>query len=146
MSQTRPENEVSTNAPPLGKWWCGGRGSADRKSVTPVQRVKEFSNEEVTVSNRKLFCLACREELSLKHSIACYHVKSKKHVDGKKLQLKEAKELDIAAALCKMDESQDLKGETLPTNQRVFRVKIVRAFLRAGVPLHKIDQFRELLE
>ena len=147
VSDQARKQKVSTNAPPLGKWRRGGRGSADPKSVTPAQRVEEFSNEEVTVSNGKLFCLACREELSLKRSIVCYHVKSKKHVDRKKkLQVKEAKERDIAAALCKMDESQHPKGETLPTNQTVFRVKIVRAFLRGGVPLCKIDQFRELLE
>ena len=139
--------KVSTNTPPLGKRRCGGRASADPKSVTPAQRAKEFSDEEVVVSNGKLFCLACREELSVKRSIVCYHIKSKKHTDGKKkLQLKEAKERDIADALCKRDEGQHPKGETLPTNQRVFRVKVVRTFLHSGVPLSKIDQFRDLLE
>ena len=129
VSDQARKRKVSTNAPPLGKRRCGGRGSVDPKSVTPAQRVREFSNEEVTVSNRKHFCLSCREELSLKRSIVCYHVKSKKHVDGKKkLQVKEAKERDIAAALCKMDESQHPKGETLPTNQRVFRVKLFVRF------------------
>ena len=38
------------------------------------------------------------------------------------------------------------KGETLPPSQQVFRVKVMKTFLRAGVPLNKISSFRNLLE
>ena len=34
----------------------------------------------------------------------------------------------------------------VPDNQRVYRVKVTRTFLSAGVPLNKIPLFRELLE
>ena len=37
-------------------------------------------------------------------------------------------------------------GETLPTEQRVFRVKVMSTFLKAGVPLNKLDIFRDLFE
>ena len=37
-------------------------------------------------------------------------------------------------------------GETLPDSTRVYRVKVVTAMLKAGVPLSKIDSFRDLLE
>ena len=37
-------------------------------------------------------------------------------------------------------------GETLPEDQRIYRVKVVKAFLRAAIPLNKIDNLRELLE
>ena len=37
-------------------------------------------------------------------------------------------------------------GETLPTEQRVYRVKVVKSFLIAGVPLSKIECFRDFLE
>ena len=37
-------------------------------------------------------------------------------------------------------------GEHLPEAQQVFRVKVVSAFLRAGVPLAKLQFFKELLE
>ena len=37
-------------------------------------------------------------------------------------------------------------GENLPETTRIYRVKVVTAMLRAGVPLSKIDSFRELLE
>ena len=38
------------------------------------------------------------------------------------------------------------KGEMLSDNQRVFRVRVLKTFLKAGVPLQKMDDFRELLE
>lgn len=34
----------------------------------------------------------------------------------------------------------------MPEQQQVYRIKVVTAFLKAGVPLSKIDSFRELLE
>ena len=126
--------------PTLHESACG-RGSADPKSVTPKQRASEFFDEKLTVSNGQLFCLACREELSLKRCVISCHIKSNKHAEGKeKLKVKEAGEQDIAVALQKM-EDEHLKGETLPTDQRVFRVKVVCTLLRAGVPLNKLDLF-----
>jgi len=41
----------------------------DPKLMKPSQRCAEFSDESLTVSGGKLFCTACREELSLKRSI-----------------------------------------------------------------------------
>ena len=38
------------------------------------------------------------------------------------------------------------KGETLPIDQRVYRVKVVRTFLRTAVPLNKLEIFRNLLK
>lgn len=49
-------------------------------------------------------------------------------------------------ALAKHNEEQHLRGETLPEQQQVYRVKVVTAFLRAGVPLSKLDSFRDFLE
>ena len=47
-------------------------------SVSPSQRVKEFPNEELTVSNKRLFCNACREEVGLKSTVVGNHMRSKK--------------------------------------------------------------------
>ena len=91
--------------------------------------------------------MACREELSLKKCVVSAHVQSAKHKSGKKwLTEKEKQEMDIAEALRASDLDLHPKGETLPQDQRVYRVKVVRTFLRAGVPLNKIPVFRELLE
>ena len=97
--------------------------------------------------NKRLFCNACREELSLKSSSLRNHFQSSKHIEGKKrLDRKEAREKDIAEALKGFNSQNHLKGETLPENQQVFRVKVVTCFLRTGVPLSKLTYFHELLE
>ena len=64
----------------------------------------------------------------------------------KKRETKEAHESDIAMALAKHNEKENLRGETLPEQQQVYRVKVVTAFLRAGIPLSKLDSFRDILE
>ena len=121
--------------------------STDPKSITPHQRVKEFPDEPFIVSAGKLFCSACKEEISLKLSIINNHVKASKHGHGKQALLKkESRERDIAQALKKFDDENHPTGETLPEAQRVFRVKVIKSFLKAGVPLNKLEQFREVLE
>ena len=37
-------------------------------------------------------------------------------------------------------------GESLPEAHKLWRVKVVTTFLKAGVPLGKVDKFRGLLE
>ena len=98
---------------------------------------------------QKLFCSACREELSLKKNIIASHITSTKHKTSKeKLAKKEAKERDIATSLktYRYDDTTHPAGETLPMEQRVFRLKVVKTFLKAAVPLSKLDAFRDILE
>ena len=49
-------------------------------------------------------------------------------------------------ALKKFDSEHHPVGETLPDSTCVYRVKVVTAMLKAGIPLNKIDSFRDLLE
>ena len=89
----------------------------------------------------------CREELPLIKSSIEYHIKSGKHDDGKKkLQKRKANDLDIAQSLMKYNKEVHGQGETLPEQQQVFRVKVVKSFLQAVVPLCKVDHFRALFE
>ena len=62
-----------------------------------------------------------------------------------KFSLNEARERDIAKLLQEGDVNYPV-GETLPMDQRVYRVKVLKCFLRVAVPLTKLDYFRELLE
>ena len=62
------------------------------------------------------------------------------------MEKKEARERDIAESLTKYNKEIHPRGETLPQEQQVYRVNVVSAFLKAGVPLNKIDCFRDLLE
>ena len=63
-----------------------------------------------------------------------------------RLKEKEKRDSDIVDTLQRYSKQVHPKRETLSDNTRVYRVKVVRAFLRAGIPLQKIDSFRELLE
>lgn len=139
--------EIKTNQPPKGKRKCRGTLSSDPKSITPSQRVSEYKQEPFTVSGGHLFCSACREELSLKRSIISNHIASAKHKRSiERLKNKESRERDIAESLKRFNERTHQRGETLPESQQVYRVKVVTAFLRAGVPMNKVDAFREILE
>ena len=75
------------------------------------------------------------------------HFKSTKHQDGKvRLEKKEIQEHDIAKQLSNYNQQIHLIAETLPQATQVYRVKVVTAFLRAAVPLSKMEHFRELFE
>lgn len=62
------------------------------------------------------------------------------------LTLKLKREQDIADALARHNNEVHLRGETLPIQQQVYHVKVVTALLRAGIPLSKLDSFRDILE
>jgi hypothetical protein len=109
-----------------------------------VQRVREFSGEMLIDSAGKLFCSACREELSLKLSIVKNHVESSKHKNH--LREKKIREQDIAQAFRVYEQEVHPVGESLPEAHKLWRVKVVTTFLKAGVPLGKVDKFRGLLE
>ena len=141
------QRKLKKNPPPIGKRHSRGTSVSDPKGIEPHKRVQEFPKEALKVSAGKLFCTACREELGLKRSTIMNHIRSKKHESSKKkLEKKELREKDIADSLVSYNAKEHLSGETLPEQQQVYRVKVVMAFLRAGVPLSKLDCFRDLLE
>ena len=39
-----------------------------------------------------------------------------------------------------------LAGEQLTEEEQVFRVKVISTFLKAGIPINKIEMFRSLME
>ena len=141
------KRQTKTNPPPVGKRQCRGNAASDPKTIEPSKRVQDFPNEQLKVSGGKLFCSACREELGLKRSTIQNHIRSLKHENSKKaLKVKLKREQDIADALAKHNSEVHLRGETLPMQQQVYRVKVVTALLRAGIPLLKLDSFRDILE
>ena len=64
------------------------------------------------------------------------------------MRKKKANDQDIVQSLKKYNEQVHGRGETLPEQQQVFHVKVVKTFLQAGVPLvkAKVDQFCTLFE
>ncbi len=134
--------------PPKGKRKSSGSSALKCKlKVRPARRVIEFPNEQLTVSLGKLFCLACRETLAVKKSSVLSHVKSSKHQASKeKLKSKKAREESIVLSLKKYDSSGRHESDTLPDAHRVYRIKVLTTFMRAGVPISKLEYFRDILE
>ena len=80
QSELTRKRKVAVN-PPTGKCKCKkSQGSAN---VKPLQRINEFPDQNLIISSEKLFCSACREQLSLKKSIIKNHIRSAKDLDGK---------------------------------------------------------------
>ena len=86
----------TTVNPPKGKRKSHGSSAASSSNpltIKPEQRLKEHPEEPFSISNRKLFCQGCREEICVKSSSVKNHIKSNKHQEGKnRLQRKEARE------------------------------------------------------
>ena len=75
------------------------------------------------------------------------HVRSTKHQERQsKRHSMELQERDIAIALATYSKEVHNKWETLPMDMQVYRVNVVSAFLRAGIPLSELDLFRDILE
>ena len=109
--------------------------------------MKEFPDEGLTVSGSRLFCTMCKEEIGLKATVICLHVKSKKHISGKEcLKQKKIHDMDIAEAFKVYNDQEDLAGENLSSECQVYHINVIMNFMKAGVPLNKLDSFRELLE
>ena len=147
---SRPWKLKKNAAPTVGKKRSSVAGRCvtyNPKSTSPLQRIREFSGENLTVSAGKLFCSGCREELGLKLSVIQLHIKSNKHRAGKeRLQGSEAREQDIATAFARYSQHEHVSGETLSREVQVYRIQVVTTFLKADIPLNKIDVFRDLLE
>ena len=72
---------------------------------------------------------------------------SKKHRLNKgKLKKIGKREEDIVQALQKYDQEHHPKGETLSTPTRVFRIKVVQAFLKSGTLLNCLGFFRDIFQ
>ena len=75
------------------------------------------------------------------------YLKSAKHGSGvERLKSNEKKEQSIIKMLERYDKQVHPVGEKLPDSVRVHRIKVLTCFLKAGVPLNKMDCFRDLLQ
>ena len=68
------KRKLATNPPPKGK--CSSTGGTSKATITikPDHHVRQYPGEHFTVSNGKLLCEACREQLNLKKSSINNHI------------------------------------------------------------------------
>jgi len=120
------------------------RGNSDPKNMSLRDRIEEFPEENLCLRGGKLFCNGCKEILSSKKSILKNHFASKKHAAGKeKLKVTKKRDQTIEEALRKEKHNKD---STLPVEERAYRLQVVEEFLKAGIPIRKMDKLRTLLE
>lgn len=74
LSDLAHKSKTRHNPPPKGRKRGKASVAADPKSVTPADRIRVYPNEHFTVSNKKLFRCACREELAMTKSVIELHV------------------------------------------------------------------------
>ena len=134
------KRQLSYNPPPKGVKRGKGKEKGDPKNISASEHVNAYPNEHFSVSYKKLFCCACREDITTKKSS---HIKSQKHRNSKKLAVKNKEEEDIVKALTKYDSEFHPVSEGLPSSTRVYRIKVVTSM---GIPLSKIDILRDVLE
>ena len=69
LSDLTRKRKIQSNPGKCKKVCTSSSTSSEPKIVKAVDRVRKYPNEQLNVSAGKLFCKACREELSLKSSI-----------------------------------------------------------------------------
>lgn len=139
------EQRIATN-PLCGK--CRSRGSADR-SVTN-QKLSDLSSmsKNTLVSHWWSPMIHCSAMIVWKkcgHTTMVWRTTSAQLNTSKERGIWEggtwaryySRKYNSECCLC---------CETLPENQQLFRMKVVRTFLQAGGAHSKLDHFRELLE
>ena len=85
--------------------------------------------------------------MGLKATVIKLHFKCKKHQLGKdRLQERNREEMDIAQSFDLYSQEEHLVGNTLSSDLQVYCIKVAKTFLKAGVPLNKVDIFRDILE
>ena len=74
-------------------------------------------------------------------------VESAKHKKGlSDIAKSKTESQTILECLQRRDKRENVAGSSLPANMRLFRFEVVESFLRAGIPLAKLDVLRPLLK
>ena len=82
--------------------------------------------------------------ISSQKSVLKIHILSKKHQNGKeKLKKSKLKDQTIMEAFRREGSSKD---STLPVEECAYRLEVFSEFLKAGIPIGKVDMLRSLLE
>ena len=79
----------------------------------------------------------CREEISLKATVICLHVKFKKHLSGKE-RLKGKKSEEAESFKAYKDQEYLAAGENLSSDCQVYLINVITTFLKACVPLNNL--------
>ena len=142
-----------------------GRGQSVKKQGTRLNDVKpetlklrlsEHTGQPVSIKHGQLFCEACVRNVGSGKAPFAAHLLSQVHVENmKRMQSSKDTRSEIKAALHEYkDDIKKTHGDeafvrglkSVPEETQLYRAETVEEFLRAGVPLLKIDILRPYLE
>lgn len=151
VSPLERDRKVAKKAPPKGtkSRTSPAATPTEPKNISAKQRVAEHPNESLYAeSTLTLRCGACKEYVSRNGTTLANHLQSQKHKTAlSKFSEDKHKAQDISERLKQWDaDHPDDAGQGVPERTRLFRLDMVKAFMEAGIPLHKLDQVRNKLE
>ena len=118
--------------------------TSDTKNVSLHDRINQFPDQHLIVRGTKILCDAYKEIVSSKESVLKSYCTSQKHAGSKeKVEKSNLKEQTIAEALSR---DKIPKDSTLPLAEQAYRQEEVKEFLKAGIPISKIDKLLSVLE
>ena len=121
-----------------------GRRNSDTTKVPLHDRVKQFPEESLVVKEGKMFCNGRREIVSSKISILEVYASFKKHQKSKdRLKNFKLKDETILESFRRENTS---KNSTFPVEECAYSLEVIIGFLKAGIPIAKIDMCQPLLE
>lgn len=133
--------------------------NSKKQNITPASRIVDFPNQYfASTVDGKLQCQVCWVYIQFdRKSTVAYHINSKKH-QQRLAQKAESNEQDFGADLQQFQSERRVManelaeggsafvGDTLEVAHQLWRVKVVSAFLEAGIALEKLnnDSIREV--
>lgn len=95
----------------------------------------------------KLFCECCREEVGTKKSVVDGHVTAAKHITAlQKMAKMQGRSQPLLDRYFDYLKANDLEGDNVKDSSALYRLQVLDAMLRTGVPLVKVDGLRSILE
>jgi len=120
--------------------------------IPPSQRVKEHPDEGLFDSMGVLMCNFCSKQVAVKASTVAAHLESPLHKEMK-ADAKKRKVIQttmgrnfLTHIASKPAEEPTPSGSSLPVEHVTYRITVLKAFLKSGTPLNRMEHFRSLLE
>ncbi|KAL1530306.1 hypothetical protein AB1Y20_001216 [Prymnesium parvum] len=134
------------------RWGAMGARKTAESHISIEDRVEAFPNQSFTAAaspaGKVLFCQCCPKKITNILGTIRTHIASERHQESLKKWLSRGQKDDRIARFLhdyyKLHPNE--KDSSTAEEQQVYQWRVVECALFAGIPLHKIDDLRPLLE
>jgi len=141
-----PSRKRAATGPEAGS----SKSKSKKVNVSPKTRVLEYPNSGLCVDGSNLFCDYCHKVISVKASTIDSHLQSELHKNNTASQqsaILKSQTIARAFETFKVTSTSKLPSDsTLSGDHVAFRAEVLRVFLKSGTPLHRLPEFRVILE